>query len=161
MFPNYYIAACIYRVLLSPYCPISSLKQFPHVSSEGTWCLQVVVLWSRVLKKINASRPLRALVRAVEEAMPCASLPALHREALEDWKRRTFMWLAPPDPRTLVAEGKLCIHDYLLLCNNRDSGTVSVTCGQAQTSQTACLSSGLRQFLPERLGRNGSLSCWV
>lgn len=99
-----------------------------------------MTLWGRVLKKIRASRPLRALVRAVEDAMPCASLQPPQREALEEWKRITLLWLSPADSRRLAAEGQLSLHEYLLLCNNRSS-TVSVMCDVVQTCQTSCMSS--------------------
>ena len=60
--------------------------------------MQIIELWSRILKLLRANTALRDLTRTVEVVLKHA--PAMRpqgavKEALSDWKRITLLWLGP------------------------------------------------------------------
>ena len=113
--------------------PSLSLKQQIQEQAqlrENKVPLQVVALWTRILKKLNAVRALRELVRMVEAATsksPLFDLCPSEKEGLKKW-RESLMMRLPRDPHDsdgIEAESHLTPGNYLWLCKNR-SPTVSL-----------------------------------
>lgn len=87
--------------------------------------MQVLELWSRILKIVRAGAVLCDLIHLVEAVIkhaPATEHEGVEKEALREWVRETLVLLGLATTKKLATEGTLLGIEYQLLCCNRTGG---------------------------------------